>query len=356
MTTVAVVGQKDVRQATRHVLIRCDGNSEIGLGHVYRCLAIASALRDHHGCAVRFAVHSGPEAVNLIKERDFVVLEPEEEDELLWLRRLVDDEKTTALLVDVRRGLDEAAIRSLRRADLFVAVLDDQGDRRLAADAVFYPPVSQVATLQWPRSKGRVYTGWEWIPLRRQFGEYRWQGIGDSPTLLICLGGGDPSCSMASIIEATATCRSSFSLRLLLGRALSSSVDARLQDAQERCGREVEIYRDIDEVAPVIASSSLAVLSFGGVAYEAAAMGVPALHLSLTEDHLQSAALFVREGMARSLGLISPLPIEALCGEIDRLLSNPKELDALSLTASSMLDAGGARRIADVLVNRSAKE
>ncbi|MDB5222992.1 MAG: Spore coat polysaccharide biosynthesis protein predicted glycosyltransferase, partial [Chitinophagaceae bacterium] len=38
------------RKPKSHILFRADGNSKIGLGHVYRCLAIAERLSEHFNC------------------------------------------------------------------------------------------------------------------------------------------------------------------------------------------------------------------------------------------------------------------------------------------------------------------
>ncbi|MCH8997186.1 MAG: hypothetical protein IID48_02815, partial [Proteobacteria bacterium] len=54
------VHQKGAREEGLSVLIRCDGGPELGLGHLVRCLALADALRDRHGAAVRFSVTGDP--------------------------------------------------------------------------------------------------------------------------------------------------------------------------------------------------------------------------------------------------------------------------------------------------------
>src|SRR5262249_58095502 len=46
----------------KSVVIRCDGNHDLGMGHVSRCLALAGELRDREGCAVTFAMRDAATA------------------------------------------------------------------------------------------------------------------------------------------------------------------------------------------------------------------------------------------------------------------------------------------------------
>ncbi|MEZ4483750.1 MAG: hypothetical protein R2864_03865 [Syntrophotaleaceae bacterium] len=68
---------------------------------------------------------------------------------------------------------------------LLVVVLDDSSDRRLAAaDLAFYPPVPQVAELDWSDFDGDCYAGWEWIPLRSGFDRKLPQPANQMPPLV----------------------------------------------------------------------------------------------------------------------------------------------------------------------------
>ena len=52
----ARVHQKRADERTMRALFRCDGDGQLGLGHIYRCLALADELRDGHGYGVSFAM------------------------------------------------------------------------------------------------------------------------------------------------------------------------------------------------------------------------------------------------------------------------------------------------------------
>ena len=52
------------------VIIRADGNREIAMGHIMRCLSIADALRER-GAEVTF-VTAGRESEGLLRERGYM--------------------------------------------------------------------------------------------------------------------------------------------------------------------------------------------------------------------------------------------------------------------------------------------
>ena len=53
-----------------------------------------------------------------------------------------------------------------------------------------------------------------------------------------------------------------------------------------------EVLFNVPELAAEFARADLALISFGVTAYEMAALGVPALYVTLTEDHAASASAF----------------------------------------------------------------
>ncbi len=141
------VHQKAANEPTLSVLIRCDGSTALGIGHVVRCLALADTLRDQHGAAVRFAVAAGGFA-GLLEQTTYLIDQiPVSANEDVWLKTQVTEKQPDVLVVDVRTDLNRSALDGLRRKGTVVAVIDDPSERRLAASFAFYPPVPQVFSM-----------------------------------------------------------------------------------------------------------------------------------------------------------------------------------------------------------------
>jgi spore coat polysaccharide biosynthesis protein SpsF len=103
-----------------------------------------------------------------------------------------------------------------------------------------------------------------------------------------------------------------------------------------------EALYDVADPAVEFARADLALISFGVTAYEMAALGVPSLYLTLTEDHANSASAFRQAGM----GDIVPRAPESIAPALTKLIVDEDRRRAMSESGRTMIDGKGAERIA----------
>ncbi len=136
------VHQKTAYERSRQVLFRCDGDAELGLGHVYRCLALAGELREGHGCGVSFAMARGPAGFDLVRQAGYPIeCLGTTADEDSWLDEVIHRLRLDALVLDVRSELKRHSVEQWRSEGILIATLDVPIERRLASDLSFSPPV-----------------------------------------------------------------------------------------------------------------------------------------------------------------------------------------------------------------------
>ena len=351
---------------TCKALIRCDAVPAVGFGHVVRCLALADELRDSHGCKVEFAIVQGPKGFEQVKAQGYTVHTPVNADDGLdegcWLQDLVANHQYQVLVLDVRTELAAAAVQSIRDTGVLIVTIDDPSERRLAADLAFYPPVPQVESLDWTGFSGKRFVGWDWVLLRPQFAnaarKSRWS-MSESPpqpqaeapplTLLVTMGGSDPAGLTLMALEALEQIDADLRVLVVIGRGFM--YETALHERLGNTKRDYEIRRDVTDMASLMAGADLAVASFGVTAYELAAMGVPAIYLCLTDDHVESCRAFVTAEMAISLGeypTVQPMDIaKAVCA----LLMNPQQRRAMSERGLKLLSAKGVMGMATTLLS-----
>ncbi|MCF8088683.1 MAG: NTP transferase domain-containing protein [Desulfotignum sp.] len=349
------VHQKAATDKTFKAVIRCDGDEQIGLGHVVRCLALAEELRDSQSVGVSFAMVSGKPGMDLVRNAGFPVIPlTDQTNEDVWLGKLIRTRKPNALILDVRSSLSPALVRQWRENGLLIATIDDPSDRRLEADLAFYPPVPQVKEMDWSGFTGQLFVGWEWVLLRNQFarspefhGRVSSSGrsLSHPPELLITMGGSDPAGLTLKAIRALNRVKSSFHATVILGSGFTH--DDELLRLLEKVTFPYKILRNVEDMAEVMKKSDLALSSFGGTAYELAACGVPGIFFALTDDHARSAGLFEKQGIGINLGVHDSVFDQDVVRAVESLIQNLTSHDSLVKNCLKKMDGQGAKRMAN---------
>jgi spore coat polysaccharide biosynthesis protein SpsF len=338
------------------ILIRCDGWAEIGFGHVVRCLALADELRDAHGCEVAFAMIKATAGCSLVESKGYRVLTADRDavsqDYARWLCASVDEVKAGVLVLDVRDDLPINAVSALKKRGIVIAAIDDPSDRRLLADLAFYPPVPQVWRMDWTGFSGKLYAGWQWVILRREFSHPIRRERHEHPVILVTMGGSDPSGLTLKAVRALDMLDGDFETLVLLGPGFLHQTA--LYDLVSKMRRKFHLLRDVKNIPELMSQADLALGSFGVTAYELAAMGVPGIFMCLTEDHAESASVFVEAGMGECVGLHDHICAQVLSSALRRLMENRSRWEEMSTACLKNVDGRGASRVADKIMGRIA--
>ncbi len=332
---------------SRLILFRCDGDADIGLGHIVRCLALAEELQSEYDCRITFAVHRGKPGIDMIDVRGYPVITGNESTDAFsqeeFLRNAVQASSCNALIMDFRADVSLDFLFSLRQQGIILVDIDDPNEKRLAADLAFYPPVPQVKKLDWSGFTGQLMTGWEWVILRPEFTALADQQRIQNHRLhvLVTMGGSDPAGFTITALEALDLLEDDFDTTVVLGAAFSR--EAELQSLLLRTKRKFTILRNVKNMAAVMVQADLAIASFGMTAYELACMGVPALYFCLTADHAESCQALVEAGMAVILEKRSS--IGNIADEIRLLLRDGKYRQRMKANSQKVMNTNGVQRI-----------
>jgi len=344
----------------QNVLFRCDGDAQLGLGHVYRCLASAEQLREGHGWGVSFAMATGPIGFDLIRQTGYPIEhKPDDDDEDNWLDNVIQSIRPDALVLDVRSELARSSVEKWRSEGLLIVTLDDPSERRLAADLAFYPPVPQVERIDWAGFTGKLYVGWEWVILRKEFATTPCpkpqvpSPKPRAPKVLVTMGGSDPQGMTLKAVKALEMLDEDFEVVVVLGAGFQYKEN--LDNLMSTCKHRFDVRENVQNMAEIMAQSDLAVASFGVTAYELAAMGVPAIYLCLTEDHAKSASAFVEAGIGVCLGVFTHTSTDMLTEEVRQLLNDASRRSQMADRAGQHVDGRGVKRIARMIATRTEK-
>jgi len=336
--------------APARILLRCDASSEMGMGHLVRCEALADALEAAGAAEVRFALRGSAAAVARAERggREVTPLPLEGRSaEAALLRAAVD---TDAVVFDVREPVSAASVGALRARGTLCALIDDESDVRRAMDLVFLPPMPQVERLDWSGFAGILHVGWEWMPLRPEFAAEPPAYPACEPSLFVCMGGADPAGIAFTALLALEELDDPGPVTVVVGELFARAGE--LRDLCAKSRHAIEVLAGVSDMAERMWRSTLALASFGVTAYELAACGVPALYLSLTPAHAECAERFAREGMARHLGRCDEVPASRIAEQVRELAADAAARADMSKRARANVDGRGAGRIAASVLAR----
>jgi spore coat polysaccharide biosynthesis protein SpsF len=336
-----------------NILFRCDASSTVGFGHIVRCLALAGALRDNYSCCVSFAMRTDKTGYSLVREKGYTLFSPQDEQNFCyeaWLGQAVQTSNAKVLILDVHDDLPRNFLKTCISSNIILATLDDPTDKRLDTDLAFYPPVPQVQQMDWTGFKGKLFVGWEWVPLRKEFSSQQPKKENEQPVVLVTMGGSDPEAMTLKTLQALDLFEEPFATQVVIGPGFTHKTQ--LDKLLLTTHRSFEIKEDVKDMAGLMARADLAVSSFGVTAYELAALGVPAIYLCLTSDHVTSASPFVHAQLARCLGRFDQVSLDSLQSTIKDLLFDKEERNAMGERATRLVDGQGASRIARIIMER----
>jgi spore coat polysaccharide biosynthesis protein SpsF len=293
-------------------------------------------------------------AVNLVRSKGFQVTELAGcgfEDFNAALRDFYAD----AWVIDERKYLTPQDLLWLKSDGAKVILIDDLGEKRINADLAFYPPISQLAELNWSRFSGDVYSGWEWVLLKPEYAENPKKinsNLEKTPSVLVTLGGADPWGFTQRILSSLDSITRNFEMQVVVNSGFHWREN--LKDFFEQCSfrHPIKITRDPFNMRALMLDADLAIASFGVTAYELAATGVPSVLVCPTEDHYQSALLFETNGLGVIVDVSDKKHQESsylenqVLDKVTHLIARPEMLIDMGEQSRKLCSGNGAKMIA----------
>lgn len=356
---------------TRNFVFRVDSSSEIGHGHIMRCLVLAEELR-RLGMSVHFICrnHSGS-VHDRVREAGHVLhlLEGKEVDEKSqspedWLgvaqaedadacRRILGALSPSQVIVD-HYGIDIEW--ECRVSCEGLTIIDDLANRRHQCSRMIDQSLIHAKEDYLALIDGSFeFWGGASILLREEFRRASGWSDACAGSVLLCMGGADPAGVTVrlarGLVHGFDHSRGRPHLRRLdvvVGQAFGSQ--AELEDCLAAAPFAVAIHRSPPLVSSLMAAADVSILSCGTMILEACALGAPAIGIPLA-DNQKPTARFLEERQA----ILEPgawqEEEEGVSSLLADLLSDRGRRAQLSQAARSMVDKDSASKIARALAN-----
>lgn len=352
--------------SARRYVFRADASTEIGIGHVMRCLTLARRLRERGG-EVRFIARMLPDTYRdeILAFGCSVAMLPESERpadtsggpaHARWLgAHWEEDAAQTAAAIEAWGGADVLVIdhygidsrweARLRAHAGLICVIDDLADRAHDCDALLdqnfvADPAARYRDLL-PASC-RTFFGPGHAPLRPEFHAARAhlrQRDGSVQRLFVFYGGADPSNFTGRTLDALAP---------RLGPSLEADVavgaiNPHVEALRARCADmpHVRLHVQPANMAELMAAADLAFGACGTASWERCLLGLPTIAVIFAQNQEAPTQGLVEAGAVESLGHANGVSTEMICTAFDRLAADPARCRAMSSAALALMQADG---------------
>jgi len=340
------------------IAFRADASSEIGTGHLLRCLTLACALRQR-GAEIHFLTNklTGDLAARLAGEgfRTTEISASHPEEDATQCARALGDSHPDWLIVD-HYQLDAEWESSLRQHCRQIFVIDDQANRPhdcdLLLDQNYNPQLHDYYRSLTP-THCRLLLGPRHALLPSGFAAKRAQrGVttGQVKRVLICFGGSDPgNHTSATLVAIRPFAGQLAAIDIVIGalnqhQTAISDLCATLPNAHLHIAA-----RNMDDL---LLQADLAIGAGGTMNWERACLGVPSLAFGIADNQVAILDALLEAGCLggqASMPIADSLPIARWLGIA---LDNPAFLRGLSARSYALVDGRGTERVARHLIQQ----
>jgi UDP-2,4-diacetamido-2,4,6-trideoxy-beta-L-altropyranose hydrolase len=341
-----------------NLLIRVDASTNIGSGHLMRCLALAQTWQDTQGQPIFLMANSVPALEERLKLEGMKVVllttEPGSLKDAQETAALAHQFEANWVVVDgYHFGAEYQQI--IKYSGLNLLFIDDYGHaEHYYADFVLNQNISADEQLyQHRKPYTQLLLGTGYTLLRREFWQLqKWQRTIPpvAKKVLVTLGGADPDNVTLKVIHA---------LQILAVEELEALVVVggsnphyeTLKMAGQNSRVPIRLKRNFNNMPELMAWADVAISAGGSTCWELAFMGLPSILLIVAENQRAIAAELDRQGVIINLGWHQDVAIEQIGLALQKLLCERTKGETMSKKGQKLIDGNGARRVVLEMVN-----
>lgn len=303
----------------KKVLIKTDASHDIGTGHVYRSLSIASKLINHE--VIFLLDEAKPLGIEIVKNNNYPYIthntHQAESEEANQEAKDEVVEKIEAygpdIVINDILNTKSKYTKALRDRGYFIVNFEDLGGGIKYAHLIFDALYEHKIPLQ------NLYSGHNFYILKDEFYYQSPKEITeDVNRILLTFGGSDPNNFTEKVLESILKSSYENEIEIILGLGYSNKKE--IQEKYKDNDR-ITIYENVKNMSEHMHSADLIFTSAGRTMYEIASLGVPCVCLCQNERELSHIFGNVENGFI-NLGLGVNITEEQILETLESLLDN----------------------------------
>ncbi len=359
-----------------NVVFRTDASTQIGTGHVMRCLTLADELRTH-GAGITFICreHSG-NLCSYVEEKGFSVCRlssaaPGSNSVLSWNSHAQwlgvsleqDAEETASILKQLNHEINWLVVdhyalernweKRLRPLVQKIMVIDDLADRPHDCDVLLDQNLHEKMGdryIDLVPETCRTFLGPRYALLRPEFFCARQRlrkRDGTIQRILVFFGGSDVTNETSKALRAIQKLQQpDIAVDVVIGPTNPHQSEVR---RLSRTMKNVTCHFNVNNMAELMAKADLAIGAGGATSWERCCLGLPSLFLSIAENQTLGARTLGEHGIGLYLGGTRVSSQDIMTG-LTTLINSPELCRHFSRAGMKIVDGVGLKRIVNKII------
>lgn len=331
-----------------NIYFRADGNSQIGLGHVVRCIAIAEMIYQHYNCYFLIK-KAGEQIKKMISPFAEVIELPNKmllQEEITLLGKYF--KRTDILVIDGYEFDSHYQAEVKKKVKKLVAV-DDEARLHFYADIVINHASSGMGSHYSKEAYTRVMAGPKYLIAREGFRKaaIHERSIKEIKSLFICMGGSDPFNITCKVLDAAKNTNFKH-IVVVTGNAYLHA-----EALFTRCESDKVEWKtnlSADEMINEIKNCEVAVSTASSISLEICCLKAGLLIGFVAENQLNIHQGLLDKGCACSIGDFRDVTEEFITRKLN-FLCNPEVVNDQMKQQHLFIDGESGTRILDIFNN-----
>ncbi len=259
----------------KKIFMRVDGDFDIGMGHIYRNITLASNLLDHD---IYFIMDKKRKlGIEKVSSLNYKILKIENEQDFF---NLIEKESPEIVMIDILDTSIEL-MEKISTFDVFIVSFEDLGAGLDYADIV----INAVYQAD-KNNQENVVSGYKYLCLRDEFFLVPFKTVQkEIDNILIAFGGTDQNNLSLETLKVLESFENTyFEITIIVGLAYKNLENLKnyAKTLQDR-GLKIEILRDVKLMSKHMHKADIAITSNGRTVFEIASLGVPCISIAQNE-------------------------------------------------------------------------
>jgi UDP-2,4-diacetamido-2,4,6-trideoxy-beta-L-altropyranose hydrolase len=333
------------------VCFRTDGNNDLGMGHIMRCISLADELKEAANAEIFFIMKDHKVAITKVSEEyNFGIItiprNIDENNEMNYTNSKLKELKPDVTIIDLQ-NITKRFFLKLKTGSSTLYTVDSLNPIDFSPDIlVNYNLYADSRLYQTIAGKTKLCLGPEFFMLDKTFEKItREEKMIErkAKQFLLTFGGSDPNNLTTKVVNALGGMNKNLELTVVLGPFFKhhDELNKALKDV---CVNRI-VKSNVKNMAELIFKSDIAITTGGNTCFETAYVGTPSIILSQVKLQNENGREFDKRGVSINLGMANSVSNDLISKVVKSLLLNYSLRQKMSVKGKNLVDGKGKQRV-----------